>query len=109
MDMIEKLEAMLAAGQDNALLRLSLGSAYLKRENTAQAVQHLERAVHHDPEYSAAWKNYGIALTALGRLNAAQQAYETGIAVANKKGDIQAAKEMGVFLKRVQKSQHLNT
>jgi len=29
------------------------------------------------------------------------KAYETGIKVADKKGDIQAAKEMKVFLKRL--------
>ena len=103
--MIEKLEAMLASGQDSALLRFSLGTAYLKQENIKQAALHLEQAVHQDSEYSAAWKAYGMALTRLGQLDAAQQAYQAGIAVAEKKGDIQAAKEMRVFLKRIQKAQ----
>ena len=103
--MIEKLEAMLASGQDSALLRFSLGTAYLKQENIEQAALHLQQAVHQDPEYSAAWKAYGKALTRLGRMDAAQQAYQAGIAVAEKKGDIQAAKEMRVFLKRIQKTQ----
>jgi len=101
--MIEKLEAILASGQDSALLRFSLGTAYLKQENIEQAVLHLEQAVRQDPEYSAAWKAYGKALASLSRMDAAQQAYQAGIAVADKKGDVQAAKEMRVFLKRIQK------
>ncbi len=103
--MIEKLEAMLASGQDSALLRFSLGTAYLKQGNIEQATLHLEQAVHQDSEYSAAWKAYGKALARLGRMDAAQQAYQAGIAVAEKKGDIQAAKEMRVFLKRIQQTQ----
>jgi len=103
--MIEKLEAMLAAGQDNPLLRLSLGTAYLNKENIEKAVQHLQQAVHQDPEYSAAWKVYGKALFKLGNMELARYAYETGISVANKKGDVQAVKEMNVFLKRVLKAQ----
>lgn len=103
--MIEKLEAMLGSGQDSALLRFSLGTAYLKQQNIEQATLHLEQAVRQDPEYSAAWKAYGKALAGLGRMDAARQAYQAGIAVAEKNGDIQAVKEMRVFLKRIQKTE----
>ena len=61
-------------------------------------------AVDRDPKYSAAWKALGKALAASGDHPAAIAAYEAGIAVANQRGDIQAAKEMGVFLKRLQKA-----
>ncbi len=100
MTLIENLEKMLAAGQDNALLRYSLGSAYLKQNDLAQAREHLKMAVTLDANYSAAWKSYAQALTALQELDAARAAYENGIRVAEQKGDLQAAKEMRVFLKR---------
>jgi Tfp pilus assembly protein PilF len=103
MGMIENFEAMLASGQDNALLRYSLGAAYLKEGEPDKAVEHLEQAVRQDPEYSAAWKTYAGALAARGDAGAAVNAYRTGIAVAEKKGDIQAAREMKVFLRRLEK------
>ncbi len=103
MAMIENLEDLLARGQDSALLRFSLGSAYLKAGDNDHAVVHLAQAVAHDPQYSAAWKLYGRALTDAGRLQDALAAFDSGIRVAEGKGDIQAAKEMRVFRKRAEK------
>lgn len=102
MGIVENLEAMLAAGREDALLRFSLGNAYLK-EQPALAAEHLGRAVALDPGYSAAWKIYGKALAADGREDEAKDAYRSGIAAAERKGDIQAAKEMKVFLRRLEK------
>lgn len=104
MDPTKRLEDMLAAGTDNALLRFGLGNAYLGRQEFEKAAQHLRFAVAQDPHYSAAWKLLGKALAESGHSQEAMAAYERGIAVAQAKGDIQAAKEMGVFLKRLQKS-----
>ena len=101
---IQNLEKMLAAGKDNALLRFSLGNEYLKIEQPAAAAEHLRHAVAFDPTYSAAWKALGKALVAAGRPAEALVAYRQGIAVAEGKGDIQAAKEMRVFVKRVEKT-----
>ena len=106
MAMIDDLEAMLEAGQDSALLRFTLGMAFLKQEKYRQAVQQLEHAVQHDPEYSAAWKAYGKALVGADDKAAASEVFAKGIAVAERKGDVQAAKEMRVFLKRIQKAQN---
>ena len=104
MDIIKNLEAMLDAGQDSAMLRYTLGNAYLKAGDTARAIEHLHKAVQLDHHYSAAWKSYGKALSEAGNTAAAIHAYETGITVAEKKGDLQAAKEMQVFLKRLRKT-----
>ena len=104
MSMIEKFESMLAAGQDNALLRFGLGQAYLKENNFERAIEHLRAATQHDAGYSAAWKLLGKALADSGDKPAAIAAYEQGITTAEARGDIQAAKEMRVFLKRLQKS-----
>ena len=96
-------EKMLAGGQDNVLLRFGLGQAYLSDGQAARAVPHLQRALEHDPKYSAAWKLYGKALAESGDLAGAAEAYAQGIQVAQDKGDLQAAKEMQVFLKRIRK------
>lgn len=102
-DMIANLEAMLAAGRDTALLRYTLGTQYFDRGEVARAVAHLCEAVRMDPDYSAAWKAYGKALTSADDLASAANAYRRGIEVARQRGDMQAAKEMQVFLKRVQR------
>ena len=94
---------MLSAGRDNALLRYSLGNEYLKQGDAAQAAEHLHRAVEHDPKYSAAWKLLGKALADSNALTDALAAYQQGITVAEARGDKQAAKEMGVFARRISK------
>jgi predicted Zn-dependent protease len=100
---IENFEAMLAAGRDDALLRYSLGNAYLKQGDAAKAAEHLRHAVAHDPRYSAAWKLLGRALADSDALGEALAAYQEGITVAEARGDVQAAKEMGVFARRIKK------
>jgi len=97
----QAMERMLQQGRDNALLRYTLGSLSLKEADFEAAVMHLEQALKWDEGHSASWKLYGKALTKLGRKVEALVAYEKGIAVAESKGDVQAAKEMRVFLKRL--------
>ena len=103
MGLIQNFEKLLASGTDNAMLRFGLGSGYFEEGELETAIIHLAKAVQQDPGYSAAWKIYGKALAQAGRLSEAMSAYEKGIRSAEKKGDIQAAKEMQVFLRRLQK------
>ena len=101
--LIDRFEAMLADGKDDALLRFGLGQAYLKQGDPARARTHLSRAVEHDPNYSAAWKLLGRACLDDGDKQAAAVSYQRGIEVAEQRGDKQAAREMQVFLKRLQR------
>lgn len=103
MSMIDNLENMLATGKETALLRYSLGAEYLKLDDFAKAIPHLRRAVELDEQYSAAWKLLGKAYAGAERAEDAVEAYTRGIAVAERKGDKQAVKEMQVFLRRLQK------
>jgi Tfp pilus assembly protein PilF len=89
--------------RDGALLRFSLGTEYLKRENYEKAIGHLRQAVAKDPGYSAAWRTLGKALEASAQPVEALEAYRSGIAAAQKKGDKQAEKEMAVFARRIGK------
>ena len=103
MALVDSLEAMLARGQDSALLRYGLGGEYLRLKQFDRAIEHLRKALQHDLRYSAAWKLLGEALTEAGNTDAAIRAYEDGIRMAEENGDQQTAKEMAVFLKRLQK------
>lgn len=102
--MLEALERMLAAGKDSALLRFSLGNELLKRGDAAGAAGHFASAVGQDPNYSAAWKLLGRAREAAGDPVGAAEAWTRGIEIAGARGDQQAAREMGVFLKRLTKA-----
>jgi Tfp pilus assembly protein PilF len=104
MSIIGNLEKLLFSGQDNAMLRFGLGNAYFQQHDFHSAVSHLQKAVCHDPDYSAAWKLLGKALAACQENAKAIEAFEKGILCAEKKGDIQAVKEMTVFLKRLSKA-----
>lgn len=101
---IASLEKMLDGPRDGALLRFSLGNEYLKAGDPTAAAKAFRAAVDRDPNYSAAWKALGKALAEAGDRAGATAAYTAGIEVAEAKGDIQAAKEMKVFARRLQKS-----
>lgn len=100
----EALQRLLDSGREDALLRYSLGSEWLAAAEPAEAVPHLQRAVELDPDYSAAWKLLGGALADTGDAEAAAAAYRRGIEVAEARGDKQAAREMQVFLRRIEKA-----
>jgi predicted Zn-dependent protease len=102
---IANLEKLLDGPRDGALLRYSLGNEALKMGDAAQAVRRLREAVERDAGFSAAWKLLGKSLAESGETAAALSAYEQGIAVAEQKGDLQAAKEMTVFAQRLRKNQ----
>lgn len=98
---INILKTMLEQGQDNLILRFGLGQALLKQGEAVSAIEHLSRALEFDPEYSAAYKLLGKAYAANEQHSQAIEAFQQGIEIAERKGDIQAAKEMKVFLKRL--------
>ena len=102
--LIANLEALIASGKDSPAVRFGLGKACLERSDPAASRLHLERAIELDPSYSAAWKLLGKACEANGDTGEAAEAYRRGIAAANDKGDRQAAKEMGVFLRRLERA-----
>ena len=100
---LDNFLAMLEKGRDAPLLRFSIGNEYMKLNQPADAVTHFRQAVVLDPNYSAAWKLLGKALTESHALPDALAAYRQGIEVAEARGDKQAAKEMTVFAKRIEK------
>lgn len=101
--MIERLRAQIGGPRDGALLRYSLGNALLAAGDAAAAAEALRAAVGFDPAYSAAWKLLGRALEAGADFDGARKAWRHGIEVATARGDVQAGKEMTVFLRRLEK------
>ncbi len=100
---ILSLEKMIANGRDSAMLRLTLARLLAQTEQWDKAAGHLQTALAQDPAYTAAWKALGQAYRAMGQKDAALAAWRQGIEVAQSRGDKQAEKEMGVFVRRLQK------
>lgn len=100
-DRIIALRAQIDGPRDGALLRHALGAALLESGDAQGAAEALHAALGFDENYSAAWKLLGKARLAAGDVDGAASAWRRGIAVAETRGDVQAAKEMRVFLKRI--------
>ncbi len=103
---ITALTALLNKGQDSALLRFGLASAYLKEEpddHLIQAEEHLKRCLALDPTYTAAYQQLAQVQKDRDNLIDATETLRLGIAAAESAGDLQAQRVMQVFLKRLAK------
>jgi len=99
--LVDRLRAQVGGPRDGALLRFSLGNALLGEGTYAEAAQCFRDALGFDASYSAAWKLLGKSLLAVDDEAGAAAAWTSGIEAATRRGDVQAAKEMTVFLNRL--------
>ncbi len=97
------LESRIASGSETALAHFTLGKLCLDEGCHETAAHHLSRAVELDALYSAAWSLLGKSQAALERRAAAKEAYQSGIFAAEQKGELQAARQMRVFIARLEK------
>ena len=101
MGMTERLEKMLAAGRDDAMLRFGLGSAYFNEGELATAIAHLQACITQNENYTAAYKLLGKALFQSNRFDEAADVLERGLEKALGSGDKQTEKEVRVFLRKI--------
>jgi predicted Zn-dependent protease len=101
---VERLRALCGGPRDGAMLRFALANALSSAGDAVAAIVELEHALALDPDYSAAWKLLGNARAAAGDPRGAGVAFERGIAAASGRGDLQAAREMSVLLRRLQRA-----
>lgn len=100
---IEQLENLVKENPDNALINYTLGIEYIHIGENRKAITVLKEAIKLEPDYSAAYRELGKAMTKANLDKKAIDVFNKGIAVAEEKGDIQTANEMHVFLKRISK------
>ena len=99
---LANLHKLVGTPRDGALLRFSLGSEYLKAGDPASAAAPARGGGARPALFG------GVEAARQGarrerRREAALEAYDQGIAVAETRGDKQAAKEMTVFARRLRK------
>ena len=101
-DKLEQLKQLAEVDPEDPVVFYGLGSEYLRRGDAAAAAEALHRCLELKPDYSAAHRELGRALEKLGRVEEAVAAYRRGHEVATEKGDLQTAREISIFLKRLE-------
>ena len=96
-----KLQHMLQKEPHDAFLLYAMALEYKKIGSYHQALQYLGRVLQQDAGYCVAYLQCGQVHELTGDLNAARDAYRTGIAAAKKKGDSHAAEEMQSALEAI--------
>jgi folate-binding protein YgfZ len=90
----EMFRQVLEIDPDDPLAHFGLGELAGERGRFGEAVSHLERAISADPSHAAARMALGLALEELGEADRACEVYESGVAVAAKKGDHATAQKI---------------
>ena len=88
---------------NNPMILYSLGNELFKEEKYAEARECLSRAIRNKPDYSVAYRTLGRALYELGEDAEARRVFAEGREVARRNGDLQTVKEIGVFVRRLEK------
>ncbi len=98
---IARLEDMLKDDPQDDLTHFLLGREYMEADRHTDAARVLQRCVEINPRYTAAYRFLGDAHRFAQDPEAARAAYETGIAVAQDTGDLQAGREMEALARKV--------
>ena len=85
---------VLAFDEKDSIALFGLGGAHFSLEEWPEAVEVLSRALAVDKNNSAIYLAYGKALESLDQRTEARSVYDTGMAVASKRGDLMPLREM---------------
>lgn len=85
---------MLEKTPRDTFLLYAIALEHKKLKEFDQAIEYLDKVVEVDPAYCVAYQQAGQTHALAGRIDAARQAYVTGIAAARQAGDRHAADEM---------------
>lgn len=99
----EMFRKLLQRDEENPMVLYSLGNELFKEGDYEEARDHLRRAVEHKPDYSVAYRTLGRVHTELGEEAEARRVFAEGRRVAESNGDLQTAREIDVFTRRLEK------
>jgi Flp pilus assembly protein TadD len=94
----QQIEEMLAQDPDDSELHYMLAMEHASQGDDEGAVQCFRRLFAVAPDHTAAYHQAGRALHRLGKIDAARDVLQQGIAVARKNKDDHAADEMAELL-----------
>ena len=99
----EMFRKLLKRDPENPMILFSLGNELFKEGRYAEARDHLRRAIENKPDYSVAYRTLGRAHYELREDAEARRVFAEGREVAQKNGDLQTAREIDVFMRRLEK------
>src|ERR671933_1347435 len=88
---------------ENPMVLYSLGNELFKEQKYSEAREYLTRAIRNKPDYSVAYRTLGRTLYELREDAEARRVFAEGREVAYRNGDLQTAREIDVFVRRLQK------
>ena len=100
-DRMTKLQHLLQKEPHDPFLLYAMALEYKKIGHYHQALLYLGRVMQQDGNYCVAYLQSGQVHELAGDLNAARDAYRTGVIAAKKKGDMHAAEEMQSALEAI--------
>jgi len=103
-DRIAEFKEVAELMPDDPVVRFGLAGAYLDAGKPENAADEYREAIRLKPDYSAAHRGLGRALERAGQIAEARAAYQRGLEVATRTGDLQTGKEIEVFLRRLEKA-----
>lgn len=100
---IDMFKEVLKMDANDPMVHFGLGQEYLRGGHYPEAIEAFENAIRLNAGYSAAYRFMGECLEKSGQGPKAAEIYAKGIPIAEKQGDLEAAKAMRAFLKRLEK------
>src|SRR5262249_37764494 len=94
----QQLEEMLREDPSDSFLRYGLAMEFVSEGNDSEAVKQFHALLETDPDYVAGYHQAGLALVRLGRDLEARQMLTSGMAAAQRQGNMHAAEEMSGVL-----------
>lgn len=85
---------VLEIDEEDTLANYGLGSIAVERMQWQTAIDHLEKVLKADDQYSVAYLDLGKAYKGFGNKEKARSVWQKGVSVAAKKGDLMPANQM---------------
>ena len=101
---MNEIKELLKIYPQDVILLMSLTQAYMDIQDYKNAILTSREILQINPHYSVVYRILGGALVETKEFTDAIKTYKKGILVAEKNGDLQVAKEMKVFLRRLEKN-----
>jgi Flp pilus assembly protein TadD len=95
---LEALQALLETEPDDSFVNYGLANEYYKLQNWEKCVEHIRRYLAKAADEGAAYRLLGHSLLRLGEQAQARQAFEAGIAAAERHGHPGMAEEFQEIL-----------
>jgi folate-binding protein YgfZ len=83
---------------EDEIANFGMGKLLLESGQPVRAIEHLQRVVDNNPDYSMAWQLLGQSLIKASKLSEAKEVLNSGLAAAERQGDMMPAKAIKQML-----------